>query len=75
MVRFFMCAVLVTLGLAKYLGAAFENAPPELLPTVGLSSPGEQVVANFGELPFVFDFNFSRTSAAPIGNLPVYVHG
>ena len=27
-----------------------------LYPTVGLQTPGEVVEANFGEAPFVFDF-------------------
>ena len=32
------------------------QATLDLYPTVGLQTPGEIVEANFGESPFVFDF-------------------
>ena len=42
-------------------GSVVMGCPPlqaglSLYPTVGLQTPGEVVEANFGESPFVFDF-------------------
>jgi len=38
------------------LGQAFENLPNvPLFPTVGLQTPGEEVEANFGMEPFIYD--------------------
>jgi len=38
------------------LGQAFENLPSvPLFPTVGLQTPGEEVEANFGMEPFIYD--------------------
>ncbi|XP_033125383.1 ran-binding protein 9-like [Anneissia japonica] len=37
------------------LGVAFTNLPSKLYPTVGLHTPGEIVVTNFGQSPFMFN--------------------
>ncbi|KAI1285197.1 Ran-binding protein 9 [Halotydeus destructor] len=38
------------------LGVAFSDLPPvPLYPTVGLQTPGEEVEANFGTEPFIYD--------------------
>lgn len=42
------------------LGIAFRNLPKSLYATVGVESPGEVVEANFGQSPFVFDFEGHR---------------
>ena len=39
----------------RSLGPAFANVGRDLYPTVGLHSPGETVVLNFGAQPFKFD--------------------
>lgn len=47
----------------KHLGIAFSGTEPfeELFPTVGLKTPGEQLQVNFGQKPFLFDFeNYSK---------------
>ncbi|XP_065827758.1 ran-binding protein 9-like isoform X2 [Oscarella lobularis] len=38
------------------LGLAFSDLPKNLYPTVGLQTPGEIVDTNFGQFPFVYDF-------------------
>jgi hypothetical protein len=38
------------------LGTVFTDLPQTLYPTVGLQTPGEVIDTNFGESPFVFDF-------------------
>lgn len=38
------------------IGIAFRDLPDiQLYPMVGLQTPGEEICANFGQLPFVFD--------------------
>ncbi|KAF1769693.1 hypothetical protein GCK72_001510 [Caenorhabditis remanei] len=47
----------------KHLGVALECKPGELedlYPTVGLKTPGERLVANFGQTEFMFDFDGYR---------------
>lgn len=47
----------------KHLGVALECKPGELedmYPTVGLKTPGERLVANFGQDDFMFDFDGYR---------------
>ena len=40
-----------------HIGTAFRDLPRvSLFPTVGLQTPNEELCANFGQLPFVFDF-------------------
>jgi len=43
----------------QFVGVAFENCPNSLYPTVALASPGERIHVNFGQTPFLFDFNFT----------------
>lgn len=40
----------------RYPSACYLQAGQVLYPTVGLQTPGEIIEANFGELPFMFDF-------------------
>ena len=43
------------------LGVAFRDVPEEMLyPTVGFRTPDEEVLANFGEAPFVADVTLLR---------------
>ncbi|KAK2080452.1 hypothetical protein QBZ16_000305 [Prototheca wickerhamii] len=43
------------------LGVAFRDVPEEMLyPTVGFRTPDEEVLANFGEVPFVADVTLLR---------------
>ena len=46
-----------------FSGEAFRDLPPGLYPTVGLQTPGEQVDANFGQQPFVFDIEGEMIAA------------
>ena len=40
-----------------HIGDAFHNLPQiPLYPTVGLQTPNEELIANFGQFEFVFDF-------------------
>lgn len=39
----------------EYLDVAFKDVPGFLYPTIGLHSPGEHVLVNFGSKPFMFD--------------------
>ncbi|RCI00445.1 hypothetical protein CU098_011082, partial [Rhizopus stolonifer] len=43
----------------KFLGYAFTkmNLSKDIFPAIGLRTPGEQVTANFGHEPFVFDID------------------
>ncbi|XP_071957452.1 ran-binding protein 9-like [Antedon mediterranea] len=38
-----------------HLGVAFTNLPSKLYPIVGLHTPGEVVVTNFGQSPFMYN--------------------
>lgn len=58
------------------LGLAFTNIPSNLFPTVGLQTPGEIVEANFGQIPFQFDFDeyvkeWKRKARSTIVNYPI----
>lgn len=46
----------------KLLGTAFTDVPPALVPTIGLASSREKLYVNFGQQPFLFDFNFENTA-------------
>eukprot|EP00013_Stygamoeba_regulata_P001220 CAMPEP_0177637638 /NCGR_PEP_ID=MMETSP0447-20121125/5073_1 /TAXON_ID=0 /ORGANISM="Stygamoeba regulata, Strain BSH-02190019" /LENGTH=1331 /DNA_ID=CAMNT_0019139569 /DNA_START=180 /DNA_END=4171 /DNA_ORIENTATION=- len=52
----------------QFIGVAFHSVSGPLFPMVGLGSPCESVFVNFGQLPFVWDFNALNTlqfTAAP----------
>eukprot|EP00898_Chlorokybus_atmophyticus_P003089 jgi/Chlat1/3781/Chrsp259S03945 len=40
-----------------HLGVAFTSVKGVLYPTVGMRAPGEEIEANFGAEPFVFDYD------------------
>lgn len=48
--------MLTAKGIA-FQGASLKDAKGKLFPTVGLKKPGDYVLANFGQNPFVFDID------------------
>ncbi|CAG5098045.1 Oidioi.mRNA.OKI2018_I69.XSR.g15346.t1.cds [Oikopleura dioica] len=59
------------------LGIVFEDVPDKpMYPTVGLQTPGELIEANFGQKPFLFDFesylaDFRRDQIVQIKNFSI----
>ena len=46
---------------------AFENiSSNSLYPTIGLASPGEKVLVNFGQIPFFWDLDVENTLSESI---------
>mmetsp|Transcript_4204 Transcript_4204/g.12829 ORF Transcript_4204/g.12829 Transcript_4204/m.12829 type:complete len:1374 (-) Transcript_4204:71-4192(-) len=43
------------------IGWLKTEVPPNLVPTVGLAAPGQQVFINVGQQPFLFDLDFEKT--------------
>ena len=56
----------------QYIGVAFDLSPdsPDLFPCVALSGPEMRVYVNFGQFPFLFDFNFFNSLDFSPGTLP-----
>ena len=49
-----------------------DGGPTELHPTVCLSSKGEKVLLNLGQLPFLWDFDLGNTESEEIAPLAQY---
>ncbi len=44
-------------SLCSILGNAFRDVKGKLYPSIGMKGPGEEIKANFGQTPFVFDID------------------
>lgn len=57
-----------------YLGTAFQlgDSSVDLFPCVALSGPDQKIFVNFGDCPFLFDFNFANVLEFTPGKLKGY---